>query len=231
MPAMRSPRQSKTAAADGARDPVSFPVVLASDSPRRRDLIRRAGIRFSLCSCSTPEKSFRGQPRRTVRHNAEAKARAAEKLHPRALIIAADTIVYIRHVYGKPSDPERAERMLLSLSGRTHTVYSAVTVSLPSRGRRVTRVAATKVRMKRFDRETVRAYFGKVDPLDKAGAYAIQESGGMIVERIVGSLSNVIGLPLEALEEALEAVPGGRPLARKIARWRAKKFPAGRSFV
>lgn len=220
---MRSSQGSKSGSAAACSAPATLPVVLASDSPRRRDLIRRSGIRFSLCSCSTPEKSFRGQPRRTVRHNAEAKARAAEKRHPRALIIAADTIVYLRHVYGKPADPERAERMLLSLSGRTHTVYSAVTVSLPSRGLRVTRVEATKVRMKRFDRETVRAYFGKVDPLDKAGAYAIQESGEMIVERIEGSLSNVIGLPLEALEEALAAVPGGIPLAKKVARLRRRR--------
>ena len=208
---MRSSQQSQTAAAAGARDPVSFPVVLASDSPRRRDLIQRAGIRFSLCSCSTPEKSFRGQPRRTVRHNAEAKARAAARRHPRALIITADTIVYLRHVYGKPSDPERAERMLLSLSGRTHTVYSAVTVSLPSRRLRVTRVAATKVRMKRFDRETVRAYFGKVDPLDKAGAYAIQGRAAYMIRQIRGSYTNVVGLPLTELVEILAVEFGIQP--------------------
>jgi len=198
--------------------PASFPVVLASVSPRRRTLLKEAGIRFSPCSCPTREKSFAGRPRRTVRHNAESKARAAEKLHPEALILAADTIVYLRHVYGKPADRKQAERMLLSLSGRTHTVYSAVTVSLPSRGVRVTRVAATEVRMKGFDRATVQAYFRKVNPLDKAGAYAIQESGEMIVAGIAGSLSNVIGLPLEALEEALNAVPGGRPLAERIRR-------------
>ncbi len=200
-----------------------FPVVLASDSPRRRSLIEKAGIAFSLCSCPTREKSWPGKPSLTVRRNAEAKARAAEKRHPEALIIAADTIVYLRHVYGKPADLKQAERMLLSLSGRTHTVYSAVTVSRPSRRTRVTRVATTKVRMKNFDRRIVRGYFRKVDPLDKAGAYAIQESGEMIVEGIAGSLSNVIGLPLEALEEALNAVPGGKPLAEKIRRLRIKK--------
>ncbi|MCX6348063.1 MAG: Maf family protein [Candidatus Aureabacteria bacterium] len=203
-----------------SRDPTSFPVVLASDSPRRREMIRAAGIAFSPCSCPTREKSFPGRPSLTVRSNAEAKAREAEKLRPEALIIAADTIVYLRRVFGKPANLREAERMLLSLSGKTHAVYSAVTVSLPARGGRVTRIATTRVRMKPLDRRAVRAYFRKVNPLDKAGAYAIQEQGEMIVEGIAGSLSNVIGLPLEALEEALNAAPGGKTLAGRIARLR-----------
>jgi MAF protein len=148
-----------------------------------------------------------------------------------AAVIAADTVVYLRKILGKPKDLREAGEMLRLLSGRTHRVYTAVSLYLTASRLMETRVEITKVRFKRLDRGTIRRYIKLVNTLDKAGAYAIQEHGEMLVEGISGSLSNVIGLPLEEVAALFSTHPdlsylvprieaALQKLPRKIAKFR-----------
>ena len=206
-------------------------IILASLSPRRDQLLRDCGLDFRVYSEPTEEKDFAGRPSRTVRYNAEKKARAVARAHPAAAVIAADTVVYLRKILGKPKDLREAGEMLRLLSGRTHRVYTAVSLYLTASRLMETRVEITKVRFKRLDSGAIRRYIRLVNTLDKAGAYAIQEHGEMLVEGISGSLSNVIGLPLEEVAALFSTHPdlsylvprieaALQKLPRKIAKFR-----------
>jgi len=151
-------------------------------------------------------------PEALAAHNAQRKARAVAARHPEALVLGADTIVVLDGVvYGKPRDLGEAEAMLGRLAGRAHEVFTGVCLVQRARGVEKIFVDRTVVWMKALSAEEIRAYFRKVNPLDKAGAYAAQEHGDTILERIEGSFSNVMGLPVERLRPALAAV---------IATWR-----------
>ena len=143
-------------------------------------------------------------PHEVCQLNAHRKARAVAKHHPDALVIGADTEVALNtQIFGKPDTAKKAEEMLLRLQNRTHEVVTGVCLlQLRNHQERLFTVS-TKVKFHPLDLKQVRDYLGKINPLDKAGAYAIQEHGELIVESINGSLTNVIGLPLEALREQL----------------------------
>lgn len=136
--------------------------------------------------------------------NAYRKARQVAKQHPDALVIGADTLVSLgTKLYGKPSDRKQAERMLSELSGRTHSVVTGVCL-LHLRGHRQKVFSETSfVTFHSLSAERIAAYLDRVNPLDKAGAYAVQECAELIVENIVGSFTNVVGLPLARLREEL----------------------------
>lgn len=176
-------------------------IVLASQSPRRQDLLRTAGVPFICRPVAADEVEWAGSPDRTATVNSEMKAAAAHRLYPGRVIVAADTVVFLDRLLGKPSDLADARRMLRLLSGRTHTVHTAVTVVVPSRAESETRVAVSRVTMKEFSQATIEEYLGLVDPLDKAGGYGIQEYGELLIRGIEGSLTNITGLPLELLAE------------------------------
>jgi len=143
-------------------------------------------------------------PAALTEHNARLKAAAVAANHPGRLVLGADTLVYLDgDPLGKPATPEEAAAMLRRLSGRTHTVCTGVCLAGPEPGVVDCFHDLTEVRFRPLDEPTVADYLSKVFVLDKAGAYAIQECGEMIVEDIRGSLSTVIGLPVEALEERL----------------------------
>jgi len=182
-------------------------IILASLSPRRDQLLRDCGLNFLVYSEPTEEKDFAGRPSRTVRYNAEKKARAVARAHPAAAVIAADTVVYLKKILGKPADLREAEEMLRLLSGRTHRVYTGVSLYLTASRRMETRVGISKVSFKKLKSDTIRAYLRLVNTLDKAGAYAVQEHGELLVDRVDGSLSNVIGLPLEELARLFSPHP------------------------
>ena len=131
-------------------------------------------------------------------------AEVAASADPEDVVIAADTVVWLDHtIFGKPHDHDDAVRMLTALSGRTHTVYTGVTIARG--GRMLTQVEASQVRFRPLDPEEIEAYIATGEPMDKAGAYAVQGRAGMFVRSISGSYSNVIGLPMALVLDMLIA--------------------------
>lgn len=179
-------------------------LVLASTSPRRRDLLERAGLAFEVVASPADEIHDPSMPPAALcEHNAALKARAVAACRPAAAVIGADTLVFLDgEPLGKPADLDAARGMLARLSGRTHQVCTGVCVVFPG-GRTHCFHELTGVRFRELDAATIDAYFARVDPLDKAGSYGIQEHGEMIVESIEGAFDNVMGLPVTALRRAL----------------------------
>jgi septum formation protein len=181
-------------------------IILASASPRREQLLREMGLRFTVVRPDNVEEVVTGAvPEVLAVQNAQRKARAVAERHQTALVIGADTVVVLDgKLFGKPRDRAEAGRMLEQLAGRQHEVFTGVCLVHRSQNVEVTFCDGTKVWMKPLMQEGIRAYHGKIDPLDKAGAYAAQEHGDTIIERIAGSFSNVMGLPVERLRIVLE---------------------------
>jgi septum formation protein len=174
-------------------------VVLASSSPRRRELLNLIGIAHEVRPANLDESMRpREAPRRHAERLARDKASAVAMRDPDLITIAADTIVVInRKVLGKPVDEEDAARMLAVLSGREHTVITAVAVS---RGRKLrSAIEEVKVKFRRLREDEIEAYIATGEPMDKAGAYGIQGYGATIVERVEGDYFAVMGLPLVRL--------------------------------
>lgn len=174
-------------------------VVLASSSPRRRELLNLIGIDHEVRPANLDESMrLREAPRRHAERLAREKASAVAMRDPDLITIAADTIVVTnRKVLGKPVDKEDAARMLAMLSGREHTVITAVAVS---RGRKLrSAIEEVKVRFRRLREDEIEAYIATGEPMDKAGAYGIQGYGATIVERVEGDYFAVMGLPLVRL--------------------------------
>ena len=182
-------------------------IILASQSQRRKELLSGSGIIFDAITPDVEEIDLADQPEDTVRLNSKAKAEWASALYPDSVIIGADTVVFLDRIMGKPETMGQARQMLIELSGRTHTVYTAVTVIAPLSRDIVTGVAISRVTMKNLEDDVISEYFRLVNPLDKAGGYAIQEYGEILIEGFSGSLSNVIGLPLVVLGELLGKYP------------------------
>jgi len=181
-------------------------IILASASPRRELLLREMGLRFRVLAPDGVEELATGAtPEVLSLQNAQLKARAVAGHHPESLVIGADTIVVLDgNVYGKPRDLADAGRMLAELAGRQHTVITGVCLIRRSTGTELTFAEHTKVWMRALDAGQIADYHKKVNPLDKAGAYGAQEFGASIIERIEGSFANVMGLPVERLQGALE---------------------------
>ena len=179
-------------------------IILASASPRRELLLREMGLRFRVVQPTGVEEATGGAaPDVLAMQNAQRKAHAIAGRHGGALIIGADTIVVLDGVvFGKPRNMAEAETMLGKLAGRRHDVFTGVCVI--DRQREIIFAERTGVWMRALDPAQIRDYFTKVNPLDKAGAYGAQEFGELILERVAGSFSNVMGLPVERLRAALE---------------------------
>lgn len=183
--------------------------MLASTSPRRRELLAGAGFRFQVASPDVDESALAGEsPESLARRLALAKALAVAPRAPRdACVLGADTVVVIdRVLLGKPRDRAEAVEMLLRLAGRTHRVLTGFALVVAGLAREESGVEESLVRMHAVDRATAESYAATGEPLDKAGAYAAQGAGGRFVAEIRGSRTNVIGLPLEALAPRLAAL-------------------------
>ena len=177
-------------------------LVLASASPRRRDLLRHAGLRFEVMPADVPEEMHAGEhPRALVERLAVAKAAAVRGRlpeRPRRLVLGSDTVVALGDaILGKPRDAEEAVAMLLRLTGRTHSVWTGVAVFATDSAAPCVRSIESQVTLRAAAEAELRAYVATGEPLDKAGAYALQGEGRRLVHRVDGSESNVIGLPLE----------------------------------
>ncbi len=179
-------------------------LILASQSPRRRELLQREGVDFRIEVCEVEEEHDAAlPPQELCSRNAAAKAAAVAGLHPHDTVIGADTLVFIDGApLGKPADEAEAVRMLTSLQGRTHCVCTAVAVFMPG-GERRDFAELSYVTFRPLSRADMAHYMSLVHVYDKAGAYAVQEHGELIIEKVQGDMDNVIGLPVTRLLQVL----------------------------
>jgi septum formation protein len=177
--------------------------ILASGSPRRRELLARLQPHFRVLTSEVEEwEPDEADPGQQVLENARRKGQVIAERHPEALVIAADTTVALgRRIFSKPVDDEDAVRMLQALSGEEHAVLTGV--CLFHEGRSHAFVEASRVRFRVLDEATIAAYLDRVHVLDKAGGYGIQDSGDLIIERYEGSFENIMGLPVQRLRAEL----------------------------
>src|SRR5690554_5852914 len=177
-------------------------LILASASPRRRELLRMLGLDFEILVSNAEESKgeLPDSPGEQVIELAARKAGEIAGLHPDALVIAADTIVVAeKQILDKPGDEEDARRMLSFLSGRWHEVYTGVALVKAAEKKRLVDYERTRVKFRPLSREEIDRYIRSGEPMDKAGAYGIQGLGAVLVERIEGCFFNVVGLPLAKL--------------------------------
>ncbi|NQX02302.1 septum formation protein Maf [bacterium] len=182
-------------------------IVLASSSPRRRELLEQAGVIFEVVASPAEEIHDAAMaPDVLCELNATLKAAAVAELQPEATVIGSDTLVFIDDLpLGKPVDLDEARDMLRRLSGRTHRVCTGVCVIRPDGEKHVFH-EITEVSFLTLDEAAIDGYFLLVNPLDKAGAYGIQESGEQIIAGIRGSFDNVMGLPVAKVLAALQSI-------------------------
>jgi septum formation protein len=187
------------------------PLVLASASPRRRELLLAAGLTCTVEPAQVDELDDAALGLTAlVLANARAKALSVAGARPGDVVLGADTLVWLDgRPLGKPADTDAARRMLGALSGRVHEVATGVHLVRLEPRVQVEFHEVTRVRFRELDAETISEYLRRVDVLDKAGAYALQEHGEMLVESVEGSRSNVVGLPVERVTAALERHFGG----------------------
>jgi len=185
-------------------------LILASSSPRRRELLARAGYRFEVVPPEAEEPARLGPtPAQAAVERARAKARDVARRFPDRVVLAADTLVVLDgDIIGKPRDPEDARRILRRLRGTRHSVLTAVVVRFGEAEE--VGVEETAVVMRAVSDEEIDAYVATGEALGKAGAYAVQERGDRFIERLEGSYTNVVGLPMELVAEMLRKV-GVRP--------------------
>ena len=176
--------------------------ILASMSPRRKDILTEMGLEFTVEPADIDENIGVESPATLVRELSLLKAAHIAKTHvgEESLVIAADTVVALgEKILGKPTDDDDAKRMFKMLSGNTHSVYTGYCVSDTKTGKTVAKCAETKVTFRNLTDDEIDIYIAGGSPKDKAGAYGIQDDGGKFVEGIDGEFSNVVGLPKEAL--------------------------------
>ncbi len=188
----------------------AFPseIILASASPRRRELLGGMGVRFEVATADVREHDAESSPHLApadlARENARRKAQAVAALRPGRWVLGADTVVTLEKiVFGKPDSVEQARHFLVALSGRTHEVVTGCALIAPD-GEAEIFHEVSRVTFRVLSGDAIERYLAEVAVLDKAGAYALQERGEWIVERMEGSRSNVIGLPVEALERVFK---------------------------
>ena len=182
-----------------------LPLILASASPRRRRLLLEHGYNFRVIPAEVTEVNPPHlSPGEVTLFNARSKAHAIARNHPRDLILGVDTIVSFEgKVFGKPNTMEEAVEMLGRLNGRTHEVVSGVWLRHGATGKERGFIDVTRVHFRQLTDPEIRTYLNRIGPLDKAGAYAAQDDRGDLILRIEGSMSNVIGLPMEELQVVL----------------------------
>lgn len=183
-------------------------LILASSSPRRIQLLREANFDPEVVRPEVTERSCDFlTPSELARFNAKLKASAVAVLNPDAVVLGADTIVTLgSEIFGKPRDLDDAGRILHKLVGKTHEVITGIALIEPNVGRITLKAARSRVTFRTLSTAEIDAYLKIVNPIDKAGAYAAQESPNVIIERIDGSFTNVVGLPMELIRPLLRSI-------------------------
>ena len=180
-------------------------IILASNSPRRKDLLKSKGIEFKVKPSNIDESAEYFLPESLPLLLAEKKAKNIATEFPDSIVLAADTVViYNNQIFNKPLNISNAIDMLMTLSGKTHKVITGVTILHLSNKVSIKFSETSFVEFKQFDKKTAINYTNKVNVLDKAGAYAVQEHRNIIINKITGSKSNVIGLPIKRTIQALK---------------------------
>lgn len=185
----------------------ALPLILASASPRRRELLEQAGIAFSVIPSDADEGVLSGEaPAEYSLRVAQAKAQDVASKHPGYWVLGADTIVVVDNlILGKPKDAADVHQMLRLLSGRVHQVITAFVLIAANGQEYEQQIVATTVTFKLLSDEQIQAYLTTGEPFDKAGAYAVQGIGATLVEKVEGSYTNVVGLPIDEVLEALRS--------------------------
>lgn len=180
------------------------PIILASGSPRRREMLKDAGLEFEVIPSPAEELHDASMPLHLLcETNAELKALEISRCHPDSIVIGADTLVYIDDTpLGKPKTEQEARDTLMKLSGRAHQVCTGVCIAQGEVTQRFH--AVTKVYFKELNADIISDYMSKVNVMDKAGSYAVQDHREMIVSEVVGDYSNVVGLPVNLVLEELK---------------------------
>lgn len=180
-------------------------LILASNSPRRAELLQSVYIPFEIIPPTITEKEdTEGDPMDIVLHNAQLKANHTSEKFPNELILAADTVVALgKEILHKPKDLSDAFSMLRRLSNKTHQVYTGICLKYPPKNIHITYCEVSEVTFKLLDDSSIRQYLTQVHCLDKAGAYAIQEHPELIIAGYKGHMSNIIGLPIEHVHKLL----------------------------
>ena len=180
-------------------------LVLASASPRRRQLLAEHGYDFTVVPADVEEIApSHFTPRKVVLWNARSNAHAIARERPDEIVLGVDTLVaFDGRIFGKPRDMEEAFAMVSELNGRSHEVFSGVCLARAASRKEHTFAEVTRVHFRKLTPAQLRAYLARIGPLDKAGAYAAQDDRGELIERVEGSFTNVIGLPMEALAAAM----------------------------
>lgn len=183
-------------------------IILASGSPRRKQILEQVGLKFTVEVSDYEEKPIPGVvPSEFVETLSLEKAKAIAKNHDDAIIIGADTIVVLdNQILGKPKTKEDAREMLKKLSGNTHSVFTGFTIIDTVNKRTITNHVETKIRFKNLSEEEISAYIETEEPMDKAGAYGVQDRGALFVEYIEGDYASVMGLPILKIFEILKTL-------------------------
>lgn len=181
-------------------------IILASASPGRKELLEKVGLKFEVEPSNRPEYTLsKLKPRELAESLSFEKAVAVASKHKDAVVIAADSFVVFRGgIIGKPKTEEEAKGMLATLSGKSHSLVTGFTIIDTAAGKTLSNSVETRVHIKKLSLDEIDAYIRSGEPLDKAGAYEIQGLGSVIIDRIEGDFSNVVGLPLSALAEGLK---------------------------
>ncbi|MGI5998095.1 MAG: Maf family protein [Lutispora sp.] len=180
-------------------------IILASNSPRRREILSQLGVEYEVKPSDFDEREEESDPYKMAMLFAHNKARnIAKDIKDKALVIGADTIVYKDNIMGKPKDKDDAIAMLTELSASTHSVITGISVIKTPEMITITEYEETLVKFKKLSQDEIKAYVNSGEPIDKAGAYAIQGLGSLLIERIEGCYFNVVGLPVYKLSKILE---------------------------
>ena len=182
-------------------------IILASQSPRRRDLLKQISLEFEIDPSNYKEDmSLKMEPKKLAEFLSLGKAKDVAQRHKDSIIISADTIVAVDdEVFGKPKTPEKAKYMLQKLSGKAHSVITGFTIIDTETDKQISKSVETKVYFKNLSEKEVDAYITSGEPLDKGGSYAIQGLAALFVEKIEGDYFNIVGLPILSLTEELKS--------------------------
>jgi len=181
-------------------------IILASTSPRRKQLLEMTGLKFNTeASDYEEDMSLKLKPIELAKKLSRGKAEAVAKKHKNAIVIGADTFISLGDkVLGKPHTPERAKKMLKEISGKPHRVITGFTVINTATGRSISKATGSRIYIKKLSSKIIDSYVRTGEPLDKGGSYAIQGLGCLLVDKIEGDYLNIIGLPVKDVLEAMQ---------------------------
>jgi len=190
----------------GLKGILNIPLILGSASPRRKKILRAITQEFTIFCTEVEEIHDASDPVKTVVHNATVKYAACRKLNPEAAIIAADTLVWFEgRLIGKPADLQEAAEFLRAFAGKSQIVFSGIALGMPGADQPEIRVEASSVQFKELSDNQIQEYLERTMPLDRAGAYDIDENGKLLIAGYSGSYTNIMGMPDEVVRDWLRA--------------------------